>query len=83
MLPAAPPQVIQALTAVPEASPPLEPIEWLTKPQELAIRSHFHRLGISGDDQATLLRERFGKSPYQWLTKTEAAGLMRCLERGE
>lgn len=62
---------------------PPEPVEWATRPQQLALRSHFTRLGMNGPDQATLLREHFGKFRVERLTKAEAALLMRTLERSE
>jgi hypothetical protein len=64
-------------------APVPEAVEWATKPQQMAIRSHYARLGLSPDNQSALLQARFGKSPFQRLTKAEAAQLMRELERGE
>ncbi|MDQ2687667.1 MAG: hypothetical protein M3Y28_07360 [Armatimonadota bacterium] len=57
--------------------------DWAIKPQVLALGSHFRRLGLSPEDQTALLRARFGKFRLERLTKDEAAGLMRYLERGE
>lgn len=57
--------------------------DWATKPQVLALGSHFRRLGLSPENQTALLRARFGKFRPERLTKDEAAGLMRYLERGE
>ncbi len=57
--------------------------DWATKPQVLALGSHFKRLGLSPQDQTALLRARFGKFRAERLTRAEAAELMRSLERGE
>ena len=57
--------------------------DWATKPQVLALQSHFRRLGLSPENQTALLRARFGKFRPERLTKDEAAGLMRYFERGE
>ena len=57
--------------------------DWATRPQVLALGSHFRRLGIGPQSQTALLRARFGKFRAERLTKVEAAGLMRSLERGE
>jgi hypothetical protein len=75
-------------SAYPPASPAgteqvTEETDWATKPQVLALGSHFKRLGLSPENQSALLRARYGKFRPERLTKEEAAGLMRCLERGE
>lgn len=60
-----------------------EETDWATKPQVLALGSHFRRLGLTPENQTALLRTRFGKFRPERLSKDEAAGLMRFLERGE
>jgi len=82
--PANPPASTDGTERVTEVSKvPEEETDWATRPQVLALKSHFTRLGLSPENQAALLRARFGKFRPERLTKTEAAGLMRCLERNE
>lgn len=79
---ALPPSVPAGTVKIPDAVS-AEETDWATKPQVLALGSHFRRLGLSPENQTALLRARYGKFRPERLTKDEAAGLMRCLERGE
>ena len=79
--PPAPPDGTQRFSGADQVT--LEETDWATKPQVLALGSHFKRLGLSPENQTALLRARYGKFRPERLTKAEAAGLMRCLERNE